>query len=1153
MRVALLGSVEVSSGGRTSSLSRSRLRAVLGLLALRAGRVVPVEALIDGLHGEDPPPAATRTLHAHVSHLRRSLSDLGAREIVETRSPGYRLALPESSVDVFRFQQGVSAGRAALAAGDAMTAATTLGATLAMWRGDALADCGVHGWAHGESGRLRELRMAATEDLLDARIRLGDHRATAAELEALVTVDPLREHLWELLMTAHALAGRQADALRVYQRVRRVLRDELGLEPGPELRRLEAAVLSGEPLSTGPPAPAPTISGRRSESTTRSGGERGVAAQPAGPAPTTSDRRSESTTKSEGDRGMAAQPAGPAPTTSDRRSESTTKSEGDRGVAAQPAGPAPATPDRRSESTSESAREAGESGVAARETSRPAVSPVPSRPPGGVLPPRLAYRSESPAAQRAPGAAPPPRLAYRGPVGASAAQGGRPSGGTRRPGAAPLGSMAIRHAPERVESRPAAPPSRAVPVVMTRLIGRDADLAHVSELVAAHRLVTLTGPGGVGKTRLAGAVAAQVGEGFDRVEMVELTGVATAEFVVPAVADALGVHATGARGLEAALAEALRGRRVLLVLDNCEHVAAEVAYLAHWLLGKAADVHLLVTSREVLHVTGEVVRPVRPLSAHGPELFLERAGLSPDLSREDAAALERICAELDGLPLALELAAARARVLSLKEIADRLNDRFSLLTGGPRTALPHHRGLRAACEWSFQLLDDEERDLMAALSVFTGGFDLAAAAAVAGHPDELAVLDTLARLVDKSLLTADVTPAGARYGMLETIRRFAAGTLGDGERAKRAHAAHFLTLAEEAERGLRGATLVAALDRMSAEHANLRAALGYATGDRALRLAVATWRYLYLRGHYSEGRQWLESTLSAEAATPLLAKALVGLATLTAYQCDYATATGYAERVLEIEEDPGALSLLGEIARETGRHDDAIAHHERAMSHHEARGDTWGVGFQLEMMALAGWLAARWDEARDWAGRAHEIFAGLGDKERLGWTLLDLAAVDHYTGRDPSARLREAERLFGEVGFPEGQGWTENLLALTALGRGEVATAAAHLRTALRIQRDLGDLCRGASLVEAMARAAQLAGEPRRAAELVGGASVIRTAIGSPVPPAERADLAALRASLAEVLGEAAYQEALASGRGHTVPAVLAVALDVAFDVAPGF
>ncbi|NAS20956.1 hypothetical protein GT755_04555 [Herbidospora sp. NEAU-GS84] len=1116
MRVALLGSVEVSSAGRTSSLSRSRLRAVLGLLALRAGRVVPVEALIDGLHGEDPPPAATRTLHAHVSHLRRSLSDLGAREIVETRSPGYRLALPESSVDVFRFQQGVSAGRAALAAGDAMSAATTLAATLAMWRGDALADCGVHGWAHGESGRLRELRMAATEDLLDARIRLGDHRATAAELEALVTVDPLREHLWELLMTAHALAGRQADALRVYQRVRRVLLDELGLEPGPELRRLEAAVLSGEPLSgtttttgpnprTGPPAPA----------------QRNT--QPTGPAPTAADRHSK----------PASEPAKASGSEFTRESARKSARESVR------------------ESATEPSREVGGgAGGAALEAVRPAVSPVPSRAPGGVLPPRLAYRSESSPAERAPGAAPPPRLAYRGPVGASAAQGGRPSGGTRRPGAAPVGSLAIRHAPERVESRPATPPvtpraalSRAVPVVMTRLIGRDADLAQVSELVTAHRLVTLTGPGGVGKTRLAGAVAALVGEGFDRVEMVELTGVATAEFVVPAVADALGVHATGARGLEAALAEALRGRRVLLVLDNCEHVAAEVAYLAHWLLGKAADVHLLVTSREVLHVTGEVVRPVRPLAAHGPELFLERAGLSADLSPADAAALERICAELDGLPLALELAAARARVLSLTEIADRLNDRFSLLTGGPRTALPHHRGLRAACEWSFQLLDDEERDLLAALSVFTGGFDLAAAAAVAGHPDELAVLDTLARLVDKSLLTADVTPGGARYGMLETIRRFAAETLGEGERARRAHAAHFLALAEEAERGLRGATLVAALDRMSAEHANLRAALGYATGDQALRLAVATWRYLYLRGHYSEGRQWLESTLSGEAPTPLLAKALVGLATLTAYQCDYPTATGYAERVLEIEEDPGALSLLGEIARETGRHDDAIAHHERAMSHHEARGDTWGVGFQLELMALAGWLATRWDEARDWATRAHGIFAGLGDKERLGWTLLDLAAVDHYTGRDPSARLMEAERLFGEVGFPEGQGWTENLLALTALGRGEVATAAAHLRTALRIQRDLGDLCRGASLVEAMARAAHLAGETRRAAELVGGASVIRTAIGSPVPPAERADLGELRASLAEVLGEAAYQEALASGRGHTVPAVLAVAL----------
>ncbi|MEU1723057.1 BTAD domain-containing putative transcriptional regulator [Nonomuraea sp. NPDC005692] len=976
MRVAVLGPVELVAGHRRTGLPRSRLRAVLGLLAFTPGRVVSVERLVDGLYGEQPPAEAVRTLHTYISHLRRRLREAGLPEVLETRAPGYRLALVPGEVDAAVFESEVLLGRGLLAEEVSDRAAGVLAGALELWRGDVLADCQVHGWAHGEMERLREMRLSATEDVLTARLRLGLHRAAAEQLEHLVVEHPLREHLWELLMIAHALSGRQGDALATFQRARRVLDEELGVDPGPALREIEANVLC-----------------------------------------------------------------------------------------------------RR---------------LTAEDLLPPGVAPV-----------------------------------------------------VRQVTAAPVAPAGLR---------------TGVPAPITRLVGRAADLAELRPLVEGHRLVTLTGMGGVGKTRLAMAVS--VDAGFDGVHFVELAQVEDPELVAPAIADLLGVHTTGGHSTLRALAEHLGTRRVLLVLDNCEHLADACAAVTHELLTSCPSVHILATSRETLRVGGELVWRVPPLGAPpSAELFLERAGLGPAAGLDDdqRAALSLICADLDGLPLALELAAARARVLTLPQIAERLHDHFTLLTGGPRTSPPQHRTMRAVIDWSYALLDTGERELLGALSVFPGGCDLTAAAAVSAEPD---VLDLLGRLVDKSLLTVDPTPAGARYRMSQTIRQFAAGELAPQRRDRiaRRHAEYYLAFAEKTEGELKGPGLGATLDRIAAEHDNLRAACTFGAADEvALRIAGAVWRYCYLRGHYSEGRHWLETALrhAGGAPEPYVAKALGGAATLTAYECDYTPAAGYAERALAACRRLGdaagvarALSMLGEIARETGDFDRALRTHEQARQEYRTARDTWGEAFQVEMLALASWLAGRFTEARARAREAHDEFVRLGDKERIGWTLLDLAACDLYDGDPERARdlLLEALALFEDVGFPEGLGWADNLLALADLtGAGpsgaDLGAAARRLARALDVQHRLGDLCRSSSVVEAIARTLHLDGSHAAAAELLGGAAAIRETISAPVPPCEAADLAALESGLLAALGAGAYQARHTAGRRRTIAETVTAAL----------
>jgi predicted ATPase len=432
----------------------------------------------------------------------------------------------------------------------------------------------------------------------------------------------------------------------------------------------------------------------------------------------------------------------------------------------------------------------------------------------------------------------------------------------------------------------AAPPTSAgnLRARLSRFVGRDAELAQLREAVRSSRLVTLTGPGGAGKTRLAVEAAAALGEDHrDGAWLVELAGVAGPDGVAPATAAALGAGAAAVPGAQPAgsttdlIVRYLAGRSLVVVLDNCEHVICEAAALADTLTGTVPGLRLIATSREPLGVPGEVLVPVgglAPLAA--VELFVDRAravrpGFLPD--GPASAVIEDICRRLDGLPLAVELAAARLRALPLATLAERLEDRFRLLSHGARTALPRQQTLRAVVDWSYDLLFEDERRLFSRLATFTGGCGLTAAEAVCADEQVPAgeILDVLSRLVDKSLVIATGDEGEARFSQLQTLWQYGRDRLtesGEADTMRARHGAYYRQLAEQAHQGLRGAAGPMWRDRLVTESGNLRAALDWyiATGDADAALSLASgmaWLW-FITGDFLEGARWLGAALGAE-------------------------------------------------------------------------------------------------------------------------------------------------------------------------------------------------------------------------------------------------------------------------------------------------
>ena len=618
-----------------------------------------------------------------------------------------------------------------------------------------------------------------------------------------------------------------------------------------------------------------------------------------------------------------------------------------------------------------------------------------------------------------------------------------------------------------------------VPVRLSTLIGREGELGDIGRSLAGCRLLTLTGPGGVGKTRLAIAAATSAstaGQFPAGVFWVELALVDDPATVPRIVAARLGVPDASGQDAAHAIAAHIASHPVLLVLDNCEHLVAEAAGLTEFLLAACPVLTVLATSREPLGVEGELNWAVPPLSLPAPvlapsasapsvlaavsasagsdavRLFEQRARLvrpSFRLSDENAAAVARICGRLDGLPLAIELAAARMRTLSPAQLAQRLDDIFAVLAGGARSAPARHRTLRATLDWSHRMLAADERAVLRRLAEFAGGFTLDAAEQVAAGDgiSAGAMLELLTRLADKSLLQVDHDAGhdgqASRYRLLATIRDYAAERLTETAETALIRAAHLRYYAEFAEgaaariegTGARNCRIEVELDRLDAELPNLRRAFEYAVDSNdpvaSLRIACSLRRYAYLRGHYAEVLQWLDTAVTRcpDAPPALRARALLGGGGLAMLRCEYLPAVRRLEAALglyrELGDDrgiAGTLRALGSIAREQGRYARAVELYAESLALAEAADDRRGAANVHGTLAMVCWLRCDFDEAVAEATAAQEIYRALGDVEGMASSLANLGIVARYKGDTERslALLTESLALAGGNRLPRG-------------------------------------------------------------------------------------------------------------------------------------
>jgi len=746
MQFEIFGVLRVLRAGAPVVLSGPMAQRLLAALLVDAPRPVDRDTLIERLWGDCPPATATTALQVHVSHARRALEPdhpRGVGSVLRTTGDGYALAVDRTQIDADHFESLVHRAEERSPV-DAQRALGDVEAARALWQGrpwGALAD---EWWLRGHVVRIEELRRRADEVWADAQLALGRHELIIDSLTAAVEEEPLRERRWEQLMLAQYRCGRQANALRGFQDARRVLIEELGVEPSPSLRALDQAVLVQDPSLEAPP----------------------------------------------------------------------------------------------------------------------------------------------------------------------------------------------RSVPER--------PRHNLPAPLTTLIGRSDDAAVTQKLLEASRLVTITGTGGCGKTRVAIAVAEELMDRYDDgVWFVDLAATSSAELVATQIASDLEVREGdehGPQGPMALLKTYLGGRQLLLVLDNCEHVVAEVATVVESLLSSCPGLRVLATSRVAVGVVGEAINALTPLdtppvdatledvtSSPAGQLFLQRAkdaDASYDQSAEQLTAIGELCRFLDGVPLAIELAAMWTPTLAPSEILARLSSRLSLAIANDRFP-ERHRALRTTIEWSYALLTDTERLAFRRLSVFPAGFTLPSAGAViAGDDGETdAVIGTIGRLVGSSLIRTDHRSVPARYRMLETVREYAAEQLrtsGEEDETRARQLVYLVGLARNVRRdeffGPPVPEIMAALD---GEQDNVREALegllvaGF--GELAVLLAGAMGTYWSERGHWGEGQRWLTRALTLSAGSRSLdrARALTALAQTTATFAGIATRADELDEAVEIYREHDARRHLG--------------------------------------------------------------------------------------------------------------------------------------------------------------------------------------------------------------------------------------------------
>jgi predicted ATPase len=671
--------------------------------------------------------------------------------------------------------------------------------------------------------------------------------------------------------------------------------------------------------------------------------------------------------------------------------------------------------------------------------------------------------------------------------------------------------------------------SAPLPIPVSSFVGREDELAVLAPRLRTDRLLTLTGVGGVGKTRLAVELARRGAAAFDAVAFVDLSPLADPALVAGEIARALGVREHGDRDVAELLAAHVRSIDLLLVLDNCEHVREAAGAVVERLLLAGPGVHVLATSRSPLGVPGEAEFPVQPLAvgSDAVTLLLARARAArPSVGDDDVtrATAARICGDLEGLPLAIELAAARARSLSLEDIAARLDDRFRFLVSWRRLSTARHRTLREAMDWSHELLGPGEQALLAALSVFAGGFGLAAVVEVGGRGDEDAALQHLEALVEASLVIAEDGPGETRYRLLETVRQYASQRLAEtamGADVRGRHAAWCLALAEAAAPELTGEHQNTWFARLEAEQDNLRAAAAFLVETEGweahLRLGIALTRFWYVRGHLAEGRAHLERSLdSGHVSDPALRRrALTAAASLALLQGEYVAAAALAEAGLDAARATGeqrlvanALSNLGAIVLAGGDTDRAGPLLDDAVATARAAGDQRILALAVNNRGDYALTTGDFETARPMFEESLELLRARGDTANIARALFNLGA--------------------GEL----------------EMGHGDVAGA--HFREGLELARDAGDREDLAWILEGLAALAAANGDGERAALLLGAADAQLAAMGADHKPYERSLRERTAASVLALLGDAGRTDAIARGAALALADAVALGLETA-------
>lgn len=981
--VGVLGELEVTGPAGLIEIRAGLPRTLFTMLVARAGRVIPADSLTEELWVERAPANPSNALQVQISYLRRQLRPVDDSIAIVREGSGYRVDIDVDAIDAVRFEACVQAFATpideALTRRAALDAVAALDEALAWWRGPAYADAAHVALIEAEHHRLEQRRIAAEQRrgvLLD---RLGDHDGAIARLEPLAMANPFREDVWASLIEALYRGGRQVDALRAYGTVRSQLVEELGIEPGPELRQLERAVLAH-------------------------------------------------------DSGLMLAPL------------------------------------------------ADPFDVAPRATHEPRRAAAPKPPPE-------------------------PRILDR------------PSGSGR------------------------------LPSPITGLIGRAWEVDEVRSSLDRHRLLTLTGPGGVGKTRLAFEAARSL---TWPITVVELGGIVDPASVAGLLANSVPVPTDPGTDPLDVIADRIGDDDWLMLFDTCEHLVDIVAEIALRLLGRCPSLRILATSRQPLHLSGEVVWPVPLLELPDPgsvratevgasaavRLFVERArAVHPSFNLDDtnAASIAAICTTLDGLPLAIELAASRVGLLSPSSLHERLRDRFTLLTGGPRDAAARQRSLQATVEWSVDQLEPPERQFLDNLGVFAGSFGLDAAAAVT-DTDQHTAFDILGVLVERSLVISD---GDDRFRQLDTLREFSRSSLrradpqGERQRAAERRLAMWVRQLTVACDPYSHGPLPAGWPRLRAEAANIRTALEWAFspgGDAHLgaRIVGATTGSLALAGDFADAARWLDSAQSVELDDETAATVLRGVAVTELYQGRFASSLSAGEASHSHALATGIVPLSASCAITYGSAAwgvGELARSERllreAADDFDAVGDVRGRGFALARLART--LSDLGD-----AGAVAIATAAVDDLETSDDDWVRVVALDHLayillaTGDHHAAAVRaeQAIALAERVGSYSGRLAALGLLGRIRLASGEFDEALDIQATAIQSAAQVRNIGATVDGLDAIADTMIAGGRHDTAALVLGAAEAIRrrASISSGFRSASRHDhrLAVLREALGE-------------------------------------